>query len=136
AVVHQPHSRQQKSEDDDEEQRLERGAHQEIWQLAASDGNVAQQDGQKNARWRDRFVVHASFLPVSEMNSVSRLGRERWMSRTARPLPSPTAMSEGMISPARRLKTRSSVPRASAFDTPSSARAASAVAAASASNVT
>ena len=67
---------EQKAEHEREEQRLEHRADHDPHDVALGHDGVAAEERQENARG------HASFLPVSEMKSVSRLGRERWMSRT------------------------------------------------------
>ena len=61
---------------------------------------------------------HASFLPVSDTNSVSRLGCNRWISVTARPEVSAASIRAGKDCPPRLVCTRSNPSLASTWLTP------------------
>ena len=102
AAADESHPGQQVAEHHHEEQRLQTGADQEEGQLARGDVRIAPQERAEHAGCRHRgFAVHSSLLPVSETKSVSRLGGDRWTSRTARPFPSAARTSGPMASPAR-----------------------------------
>src|SRR5262249_29732253 len=79
-ATHKSHLGQQVTKYDDEEQRLKRSAYEKVAQLASGHSKIPQQQRAEDARrghTASSGRIQASFLPVSEMKSVSKLGGER-----------------------------------------------------------